>query len=97
MAQVLIGRDSRRPWVAVEAVCCTGIAFQGRAASCRWVVGWFVLITAMQWAFLAVTSHVMVALTECRASKVTMVPASSRGASSGQKYRVSFVFDPTST
>ncbi|MCX4704027.1 hypothetical protein [Streptomyces sp. NBC_01373] len=47
MAQVLIERVSRPPWAAVEAVCCTGIAVHGRAANCRWVVGWFVLITAM--------------------------------------------------
>ncbi len=47
MAQVLVERDSRRPWAAVDAVYCTGIAFRGRAASRRWVVGWFVLITAM--------------------------------------------------
>ncbi len=47
MAQVLMERDSRRWWAAVEAVCCTGFAFQGRAASDLWVVGWFVLITAM--------------------------------------------------
>jgi hypothetical protein len=69
---------------------------QGRDASWRWAVGWLVLITAMQWACLASTSQVMFALTECRASKVTTVPARSSGASSGWKCVVSFVFAPTS-
>ncbi|RFS37691.1 hypothetical protein D0Q02_31160 [Micromonospora craniellae] len=43
------------------------------------------------------TSQETFALTECRASKVTTVPARSSGASSGWKWVVSFVFAPTST
>jgi hypothetical protein len=33
MAQVLIDRDSRRPWEVAEVVCWTVIEVQGRAAS----------------------------------------------------------------
>ncbi|WP_329538537.1 hypothetical protein OG568_61190 (plasmid) [Streptomyces sp. NBC_01450] len=33
IAQVLIERDSRRPWAVAEAVCWTLIEVQGRAAS----------------------------------------------------------------
>jgi hypothetical protein len=58
---------------------------RGRVASRLWAVGRLVLITAMQWALPVSTSQEMFALTECRVSKVTTVPAGSSGAGSGRR------------
>ena len=40
MAQVLIERDSRRPWPESEAVCWTAMSRHGRAASWQRTAGW---------------------------------------------------------